>query len=140
MKTAKILLLAALLTPAFALAGTYAVTGRLSPHQDASTACDKIRNDAASLSCWKRQLAIIESELTAVYRVAMADAVRNMGDDKELMNAQRAWVNFKETDCKVYAARFGVQGRRVGVKERCLHEKAMFRIYELGRMYTEMEE
>jgi len=71
--------------------------------------CDAATSTMAIVSCWGRQTERADARLNTAYRDARARV--SAAQARSLQTAQRAWIAFRDANCRAYAAGEGTVTR-----------------------------
>lgn len=106
--------------------------------------CNNVRNAFESYACADAEFRAADVELNDIYRRVLAHIAENGGDKpydsaswtEAMKVAQRAWVAFRDADCKgvVPVEWSGGRGSKAAVLG-CMREKTRVRTQELAERY-----
>jgi len=71
--------------------------------------CDEATSTQAIVECFDRQARAADGRLNAAYRAARGRVAAAQG--QRLQVAQRAWIAFRDANCRAYAAGEGTMAR-----------------------------
>lgn len=110
-----------------------------SPHAHAAVDCANASDQATMNQCAGQEFKSTDKELNVVYQQITGRLKDNPDRKKLLVGAQRAWIGFRDTECKFSAS--GVEGGSVYplIYSNCLTAVTKARIEAL-KQYLECQE
>lgn len=106
------------------------------PSLSFATECINYQNSNKIWDCLNKQTQMVESNLKEQYQKTLRGL--DVEDKKNLINSQRAWVQYKEADCHFITANISKADRTLGQAygRNCANEKAIQRTLELKSMFN----
>ena len=110
-----------------------------SPHAHAAVDCANASDQATMNQCAGQEFKSTDKELNAVYQQITGRLKDNPDRKKLLVSAQRAWIGFRDTECKFSAS--GVAGGSVYplIYSNCMTSMTKTRVEAL-KQYLKCEE
>lgn len=96
-----------------------------------STDCDKAETQAELRQCEQARYLDADRALNAQWRLALAAIANEPDEEKALLDAQRAWISFRDLHCKAVGVQSGGGTLKSVVVVSCLADVTDNRVEEL---------